>query len=39
LTVIHGIEAFDKLTELKETVAELSQAPDKQQKKALMQSK
>ena len=36
-TTIAIIEAFDKLTELQETVAELSESPDEFQKKSLMQ--
>lgn len=36
-TTIAIIEAFEKLMELKETVAELSQAPDEYQQKSLMQ--
>ena len=36
-TTIAIIEAFDKLSELQETVAELSQAPDEFQQKSLMQ--
>jgi len=36
-TTIAIIEAFDKLSELQETVAELSKAPDELQQKALMQ--
>jgi len=36
-TTIAIIEAFDKLTELQETVAELSEMPDEIQQKTLMQ--
>ena len=36
-TTIAIIEAFDKLSELQETVAELSQSPDEFQQKSLMQ--
>jgi len=36
-TTIAIIEAFEKLSELQETVAELSKAPDEPQQKALMQ--
>jgi len=36
-TTIAIIEAFEKLSELQETVAELSQVPDKFQQKTLMQ--
>ena len=36
-TTIAIIEAFEKLSELQETVAELSQAPDEFQQKSLMQ--
>jgi phage regulator Rha-like protein len=36
-TTIAIIEAFDKLSELQETVAELSKAPDEFQQKTLMQ--
>ena len=36
-TTIAIIEAFDKLSELQETVSELSQAPDEFQQKTLMQ--
>ena len=36
-TTIAIIEAFEKLSELQETVAELSQTPDEFQQKSLMQ--
>ena len=36
-TTIAIIEAFDKLSELQETVAELSQSPDEFQQRSLMQ--
>ena len=36
-TTIDIIEAFEKLSELQETVAELSRAPDEFQQKSLMQ--